>query len=71
MKILEAVNWVVVNGNRFAQSYAECALHMWADWSVDARRTQVLYILSNMSGNRRPNAAEARAVLKAYVEETK
>lgn len=71
MTILEALNWVTVNGNKFAQSYAEVAVHMWSDWDVDAKRTQLLYVLSNMSYNHHAGVVEAKTAIREYLEETK
>lgn len=60
-----AIDYIANHGNPYAKAYARVALtHNMED---DALKTQVMYILGNISHLRGEQAKHARQVLKEYV----
>ena len=69
MTINEAIKAVSVEcPNGYAKVYAENTMKASSEYGMDGLKTQILYILSNMSHWRGTRAKEVRMTLKEYVK---
>ena len=68
MTINDAIQAVAVEcPDGYAKVYAENAMKASLQYGMDGLKTQILYILSNMSHWRGDRAKEVRMTLKEYV----
>jgi len=69
MNINEAIKAVISDcKDPYAQTYARAAMKASIEYGVEGLKTQVLYILGNVSNWRGETAREAKKVMKAYVK---
>jgi hypothetical protein len=68
MTFLEACNAILRDpkASPYAQTYARAGINLYAAENREAVRIQALYILSNLSHWRSPQAKEVRAVLRKF-----
>jgi len=67
MNIEESLRVVTREADPYAQAYAVVALDCWKEWSDDARKHQLLYVLDNLQSWRGQTARDCKVIIRDWI----